>query len=66
MSPQRRKLLLVMLASDAFVCLVNLIIAYREHSEVNAATAVVLWLVVAPVISVWWVRKIERGDRKTG
>jgi hypothetical protein len=66
MSPQRRKLLLVMLASDAFVGLVNLIIAYREHSVVSASSAVVLWLVIAPVVSVWWVRKIERGDRKTG
>lgn len=66
MSPQRRKLLLVMLASDAFVGLINLVIAYREHSVANAGSAVVLWLVIAPVISVWWVRRIERGDRKTG
>jgi uncharacterized membrane protein YqjE len=65
MRPQRRKLLLVMLASDAVVGLINLIIAYREHSVVNAASAVVLWLVIALVFSVWWVRKIERGDRKS-
>jgi hypothetical protein len=65
MSPQRRKLLLVMLVY-AVVGLTNLVLAYREHSVVNAATAVVLWLVIAPLVSVWWVRRIERGDRKTG
>jgi hypothetical protein len=66
MSPQRRKLLLVMLASDAVVGLITLIMAYREHSVVSASSAVVLWLVIAPVVSVRWVRRIERGDRKTG
>jgi hypothetical protein len=62
--PSRRRLLLALLVSDAFVVLVNLFIAYRAHSFGDAAIAVVLWLVIAPVISVWWVRNMESNEGK--
>jgi hypothetical protein len=62
--PSRRRLLLALLVSDAFVALVNLFLAYRAHSFGDAAIAVVLWLVIAPVISVWWVRNMESNEGK--
>jgi uncharacterized membrane protein len=59
LKPQSRRLLVALLGSDGFVATVNLFLAYRARSFMNAIIAVVLWLIVAPVISVWWVRRME-------
>jgi hypothetical protein len=59
LNPRRRKLLQALLGSDAFVAAINLFLAYRARSFMNAIIAVVLWLIIAPAISVWWVRRME-------
>ena len=59
LEPRRRRLLLALLASDAAVGLINLIIAHRAHSVINEAVAIGVWFVIAPVFSLWWVRNTE-------
>jgi hypothetical protein len=59
LEPRRRRLLLVLLASDALAGLINLIIAHRAHSVINEAVAISVWFVIAPVFSLWWVRNTE-------
>jgi len=59
LEPRRRRLLLALLASDAVVGLINLILAYRARNVINAAVAGVVWFVIAPVFTVWWVRNVK-------
>jgi hypothetical protein len=59
LEPRRRRLLVALLASDAVVGLINVIIAHRAHNVINAAVAGVVWFVMAPMFSVWWVRNVK-------
>jgi hypothetical protein len=64
LKPRRRRLLLTLLVSDVSVAVINLVLAYRAHSFEAAVVAVVLWLVIAPIFSVWWVRNMESDEGK--
>jgi hypothetical protein len=66
LKPRRRRLLLTLLVSNASVAVVSFYFAYRAHSFADATAAVVIWLVLAPVFSTWWVRNMESDEGKGG
>jgi fucose permease len=59
LGPRRRKLLETVLVSNVGVAVIHLILAYRSHSLEKAIVGGVLWLVIVPIFSVWWVRNME-------
>jgi hypothetical protein len=59
LGPRRRKVLETQLVAEAVVAAINFILAYRSHSIEKAIVGGVIWLIIAPVFSLWWVRNME-------
>ena len=60
----RKKLLPTILLGNACLAVYWLFLAYRAHSVKEAILAVVLYLVVLPLVGVWWVRHVEPDKGK--
>jgi hypothetical protein len=58
LTPHRRKVLETHIFAEVMVALMNLFLAHRARSVTEAILAVVIWLVLAPVFSLWWVRNM--------
>jgi uncharacterized membrane protein YpjA len=61
---QKASLKLTVLSSCLIVATVNLVKAYTSRSLSEAIAVVVIWLVVGPLVGLWWLRLVERQPQQ--
>ena len=58
-----KKLLILLILSSTGIAAVNLVVAYRARSLWQTIEAVVVFLIIGPLLAIWWVRTMESDSQ---